>query len=178
MTFDEQYFNRGFAVGWHHLSQINHVLKKKGFETVDLLETDVSTYGKSGGPDKGAERQKIRDELLTLPEEARDTLVKQAREARSDLLPPIQTHETWKARREDEERQRAVPVAQRYDFISHRSKIDLEQAVSMLNAASNVDLKKKIIEKLGDSELAEAAELIEDPAVRDLLIEARLDRMT
>lgn len=67
--FERKYLDLGYPAGWHHLEQINVILRRRGPDQVQFWETTVYAYAKLGGTEKAEARRELRESLETmLPE--------------------------------------------------------------------------------------------------------------
>jgi hypothetical protein len=90
--FEMNFYERGAALGFHHLAMINDARKRKGLRPIVFLETDISEYAR--GTDRalrGQCRCELRDELLAMSPEERTRALVQAQEEVRELPPPHRT---------------------------------------------------------------------------------------
>lgn len=176
VDFETNYFANGWPVGWHHMDQVNAVLRRKNLETVEFRETQIWDYGKTRGPDRAAARRALLAQIEQMGNKERAEFVTKAREQMDCLPEPSVSHEEYKAQKAAEA-QRPVPPLRRLVAPAAKSALSVNEAAKLLNATQNPDLLNRVVAKVDDSELLKLIEMIESPVVRDLLIEARLSNL-
>jgi hypothetical protein len=194
--FEMFFYERGSALGFHHLGLINGARKRKGLRPIVFLETDISDYGRE--LDRGVRTQRrcdLRDELLAMNQEERTRALVQAQEQVREMPPPHRTFEEWRdgkaaieaenALSREEVRRRAAAVkAQTVKGNGHanghaqQEDARLAKFRKMLNLVGEQVLRDEIISGLTADEALELAEEYEKPETRDALIRRSLSGMT
>src|SRR3977135_348392 len=61
--FEMNFYERGAALGFHHLAMVNAARKRKGLRPIVFLETDISVYAREKDRAlRGQRRCELRDE--------------------------------------------------------------------------------------------------------------------
>jgi hypothetical protein len=127
---------------------------------------------------KSERRQRVRDELATMPTDQRARLLEHARAEVARLPPPHIPYEVYKANKKrlaeeaDASRDEVGRRMRAFQTDAGRPKVnlDVEKALKMLSLVSDPNLRLEIIDRLSSDDALEAASRVEDAELRDALV--------
>jgi len=185
--FHLYYFTQGKGVAASFVDRINHTLGRIGKPTIVFAESNVFEYGRN--PDrmfKATERAKIRDELLSLPPEARERVVAASKAEAALLPPPHMNYREYAARQRQLQQQSDASRAAIEDRARKQSVVNAALAAQGLTPQDIVDLymatddpalRDQLLAQLTVPEVMKLIPKVENPDLRNALIRRVLTRV-
>lgn len=188
VEFENHFFTHGNGIAASFIDQINAVRRRKGLETIEIKETDISDYARAPNKQlKSETRKRVLDDLRKASTDERVRRVHRARAEMQVLPPPHYTFEQWKAKRDQiihqnqasfmEVKRRIEAAALPPQATPKPKSLPAEKAIKMLKFATKPEVIQSIIAKLSADDALEVLPEIESNDIRDELIRHSLEHI-